>query len=591
MARRYHSAVARHSGCHHTKVKRLTIQMPRQTPSASDFTVVVKSSAVANNIASLPAGSMAAARAVSSASSSSRGALSAVGAIIRQSAAAKANIPTLPRAVVVKPKPDPRLKGIELASASFAVIGRDVFLGKYYKTGELQWLVTLTGVDTETTRGTAADVDGNVFITGTYDSNTITIKDTTNAVYTLTRQTAVTHSFVVMFNTLGVFQWSAKLSSTTAKDIAVDSKSNVYIVSAVGAGGAIYDKNNAIFSTLQAGYSIVKYNADGTGGWTWKVPDPYNDFEFPLTVDKDDNVIHLMRLYGNGAVSVKDRGLQTGINLTGSSIYTMKLNTSTGKVDWVSGIGTSGENGSNRALAADNGGNIYVAFHDRNGSVSVRNVGLSTGSLFSVTDSNPNYTDAYVVKYNNNGTPQWIVRIKQTSTSAILQNEVFSYGSIDCDSDGNVFIAGAFASSVIEFINGDGSTSSTTVTNAQSNSTYDVLLAKFNSAGILQWVARMGGSGNDSDAGVRVDQTTGGVYLAAYASGSGTITDGLGNTSSTNVSSKPIIMKFASNGALLWKAHESQSSWGAPRTAVDPYGNYYYGSHSQSGITIINTKM
>ena len=58
--------------------------MPKQTPSASDFTSVVRSSAVANNIASLPSGSALAARAIASASTVSRTPLSTIASIVKQ---------------------------------------------------------------------------------------------------------------------------------------------------------------------------------------------------------------------------------------------------------------------------------------------------------------------------------------------------------------------------------------------------------------------------------------------------------------------------------------------------------------------------
>ena len=69
--------------------------MPRQTPSASDYTSVVKSSAVANDVASKPAGSPGAARASAAAvrSGGGLGSLGAIGSIVKQSVVAKSIAP------------------------------------------------------------------------------------------------------------------------------------------------------------------------------------------------------------------------------------------------------------------------------------------------------------------------------------------------------------------------------------------------------------------------------------------------------------------------------------------------------------------
>lgn len=517
------------------------------------------------------------------------GAFSAIGSIVKQSASAKANIPT-PPTVVVATKQAP-VKGPEIATLTVATVGVfDSFLTKYYKTGELQWAVTVSGAGNETVTGVAADADGNSFVAATYDGD-IVIKDTTQTTYSLGRATAVQHSLVAMYNPVGVLQWRAKLEQVWIRDIAVDSKSNVYLVVWVsGDPSKIYDKSGSSPFASVYGYSIVKYGADGTLGWIWKMPEPYNDYFFPLTVDKNDDVIYTTRIMYNGSVTANDRGLATGITLTSSTIFTMKLKTATGKVDWMAGIGAGSGYTSLRAVATDVDGNIFVGFHDRGSTIEIRNVGVSTGSLFTISDTNANYEDAYVVKYNTSGVAQWIVRIKQTSGSAILQNEAFTYRSIDCDSSGNVYVAGTFVSSVIEFINGNGSTSSTTLTNRAGNAR-DIFLAKFNSAGTLQWASRVGSLYEDNDVSVRVDRTTDEAYLAGYIDGEATVTDGLGGSSIISTAKgNYFILKFKSNGAIAWKTVNA-SPYAAQRIATDAYGNLFYGSRFTGGGITLNTKL
>ena len=79
--------------------------MPRQTPSASDYTSVVKSSAVANDVASKPAGTPGAAKAARAAVRGGGGlaSLGAIGSIVKHSTVAKSNT-SPPLRVVVTPK-------------------------------------------------------------------------------------------------------------------------------------------------------------------------------------------------------------------------------------------------------------------------------------------------------------------------------------------------------------------------------------------------------------------------------------------------------------------------------------------------------
>lgn len=571
--------------------------MPKQAASASEFTSVVKSAAVANNIASLPAGSLLAARATASAASVSRTPLSAIASIVKQTSVAKSIEPPVVKVAVI-PKPDITLKRGELASASFTVVGRDMFLAKYYKTGELQWMVTITGGGNDTVRGTATDVDGNVYIVGNFRDDTLLFKDTTNTTHTLANGNATSaHSFIAKFDTLGVLQWKARIIIPSGgvahgmQELVVDSQSNVYFVSGSNAATAFYDKNDALqFTTTGAYYGITKYNADGTYGWLWRMTYPHNA-EFPLAIDSEGNLIHYWQWVGPVTLTVNNRDGTTGITLNSSSLYVMKLNPTTGKIVWMSGTSASGENNSARAIATDKDNNIYVGFHDRNATILIRDVNASSGSLISFNTSSANFTDAYMVKYNSSGTAQWVVKVRQKTGAAVATWETIDYRSIDTDSEGNVYFTGLFYSSELGFENGNGTVSSTTLTNADaSGENADIFVAKFDSAGTLLWAARIGHSWNDSIPSLRVDRASNQVYVSLFASGSGTITDGLGTSTSTGVYSRMLLIKFSTNGAVLWKASNA-SAWGNPRISTDSFGNLFYGSATQGDPTTVFTKM
>lgn len=573
--------------------------MPRQTPSASDFTTVVKSAAVANNIASLPAGSMGAARAMSSAAGSiSMGAFSAMGAVIKQSASAKANIPPPSRAIVVV-KPDPKLKRTEFASLTMpgAPVDRDVFVAKYYKTGELQWMITVRGDAFVPLRGIATDIDGNVIVTGGFTSNILTIRDSSGNQTTLTRATTTQHTFVIVFDTLGILQWKAKLENVSPGDVVVDSKRNVYVhVYPVSSTSLAHSGAAGGPLALTGGSSIIHYEPNGTVKWAWSVMN--TDAGAYIEIDSNDDLIYTNHLIYPASRTANDLGSATGITLTDANLFIMKLRPSTGKAIWMTTINHEGDSHhTHSVVGSDSLGNIFVGFEQRDYTSRIRNVGVSTGSLFTMTSVSNSIFDTFLVKYNTNGLAQWVIRIKQSLATA-HGNETLDYRSVDGDSQGNVYVGGRFASGVVGFVNADGNESPITLTNSAAGG-FDIFLAKFNSDGILQWAASAGTIFADTSPRVRVDRSSGEVYWAGYVARTSsylssfrvaTLADPTGVTTNQLGDERTFVMKFSSEGAILWRATNNQGL-GGPMISADPYGNVFMGSTSRVTNTTVLTKM
>ena len=470
-------------------------------------------------------------------------------------------------------------------------------------------MITASGSGGDGIRGTATDKDGNVYLYGPFRTSAMTIRDTTNTTYTIEIGSSTRiHSYLVKFNTLGVLQWRARMIIPTGtdgvietSDAVVDSSSNVYILSqSTGGTTEFRDKDDVVSLTRPAAYyGIAKYNADGTFGWFWSIPAPYNDYEFPLAIDKDDNLIHSWRRTTNGAFALRNRDGSTwrGTDLTSSAIYTAKLNPTSGIALWAVGISGTG-NTSLRHVATDKDGNIYVAFHDRdNSSGLIRDVNTSTGSVFTYTTSSTSTTDAFIVKYNSSGTPQWYIQFNETSGAAGKSNEEFAYKSLACDSQGNLYACGTFSSSVIQIRNGDGTISGTTLT---TTGNYDAFVVKCNSAGILQWAVRIGSTTVDNSLGIAVDLTTDDVVCGYRSNGTSAITDGLGVLSSS-FTDGAYTMKFkGTDGTLLWRARinagfefgNAVTHWfyGLNKISTDPYGNVFHGGASDFPLSTVFTK-
>ena len=104
-----------------------------------------------------------------------------------------------------------------------------------------------------------------------------------------------------------------------------------------------------------------------------------------------------------------------------------------------------------------------------------------------------NFT-SFVAKYNAAGVVQWAARLGGSADDYA--------NSVTVDLTGNVIVAGSYASSPLTIYNSDGSAFATTLSNSGS---YDSFIAKYNSAGIVQWVARQAGTADDAGYSVAVD--------------------------------------------------------------------------------------
>jgi outer membrane protein assembly factor BamB len=158
-------------------------------------------------------------------------------------------------------------------------------------------------------------------------------------------------------------------------------------------------------------------------------------------------------------------------------------------------------------------------------------------------DSFNGVTAMLTTKYNSAGVMQW----KKTLRSSGITNIGYA-GALD--SSANVYNVG--------YTNQSG--------------TNDVLFAKYNSSGTLQWQKRLGGAGSDVGYGVTVD-SSGNIYIA-------------GTTGDQSGSGRGIVAKYNSSGTLQWQKNiipNLTSETSAYCITVDSSGNVYVGGMVSAG--------
>ena len=115
--------------------------------------------------------------------------------------------------------------------------------------------------------------------------------------------------------------------------------------------------------------------------------------------------------------------------------------------------------------------------------------------------------DAFIAKYNAAGVVQWVARQAGTGSDT-------AYG-VTADSSGNVIVAGYYGSALTIY-NADGQQFGTTL--ALTGGSYDAFIAKYNAAGVVQWVAQQVGTGPDIALAVTVDSSGNVIVAGSYGS-------------------------------------------------------------------------
>ena len=209
----------------------------------------------------------------------------------------------------------------------------------------------------------------------------------------------------------------------------------------------------------------------------------------------------------------------------------------TDRVAWATRISGSGHDLA-YGVATDLSNNILVSGR----------YGTLTSTAFAAIGSNltlaqQNIDNTYLIKYSPLGTPLWV---------ATMYTSTFSHGfAVATDSSGNVFMTGNYASAPT-FYNPDRSS---TITLPFLSST-DIFVAKYSSAGIVQWAAQITGGGGDHGYGVATD--SGGNVLVTGTS-AGPIfynSSGVSNVSLTAAggTGDAFLAKYSSTGNVVWAA-------------------------------------
>jgi len=360
----------------------------------------------------------------------------------------------------------------------------DAYVMKTDAGGNFVWAKSIGGPGGEVAFSIDVDVNGNVYISGSFEQNADF--DSGPGTYTLTAKT-VRDMFICKLDPSGNLMWAVAIPGLAvdgANFLATDDFGNVYM-SGNFTGSVDFDPGPGSFVQATAGIAftdifILKLDADGNFIWAKHLPTNNSSFVFAVAVDGSGNVYTSGDFAGTvdfdpapGEYLLTSEGENDG--------FILKIDAD-GNFQWaVSFGGTKMDDAT--AITIDDFGNVYT-----------------TGGFTGTVDFDPgpgiqmlNSADAtpvsYIMKLDPSGHFIWAKKIGNALSRVM---------DIFVNDAGDVYATGFFR----ETFDFDPGSSSDDLT---ANET-DMFVAKFSTDGVFEWSQQVTGPGLDYGLGLTVDK-------------------------------------------------------------------------------------
>jgi len=356
----------------------------------------------------------------------------------------------------------------------------DIFLVKYDCSGNVLWAISMGGTNRDFANSIAVDASGNIFITGYFDSPTLSFGNTT---LTNAGGGGLFDMFLAKYDTNGNALWAKSAGSTggdKSNSVAVDLAGNIYI-------GGWYNSSTINFDTISlsnTGLFLTKYDTNGNVLWAKCADAPNGGIINSIAVDAGGN-IWATGQFTNSTIIF---GSTILTNAGTSNILLLKFDTN-GNVIWAKREGSINSDIAT-SITTDASGNGIISGYFQSPSIS-----FDTITLFNTN------SDIFLTKYDANGNVKW--------AKSPIGTNLDTPSAVASDILGDIYMAGKFYSPTLIF-------GSTTLINADnSTNTRDVFIAKYDSLGNPIWAKSCGGMELDDATSIAVNNLNN-IYLAGW---------------------------------------------------------------------------
>jgi uncharacterized delta-60 repeat protein len=348
------------------------------------------------------------------------------------------------------------------------------------------WTRLVGGRPTEGANALTTGTDGSIYMAGESNSTTLdgqTIRGSRDG-------------FITKYNPDGTKAWTRLVGESgydAATALTTGTDGSMYVSGTTG-GSTTFDGQTNSGGIIDS--FITKYNPDGTKAWTRLVGGSGRENASALTTGTDGSIY----VAGSTDSTTLDGQTRSGIY---SDAFITKYNPD-GTKAWTRLVG--GEDlDTATGLTTATDGSIYVS-------------GYTKSTTLDGQTNSGDY-DAFITKYNPDGTKAWTRLVGESGSDAAT--------ALTTGTDGSMYVIGI--------------TNSTTFDGQTTSGDYDAFITKYNPDGTKAWTRLTGGGMNDYASALTVG-TDGGIYV------SGTTDFTLdGQTAVTG-----FVTKYNSDGTKAW---------------------------------------
>lgn len=380
---------------------------------------------------------------------------------------------------------------------------KNCYVAKYNSVGALQWVKQVVDAATPSLNFSITpikirvDGSGNIILVGKFNGTA----SISGASYT---SIGFSDNFILKYNNAGVLQWFvtsgySPFQAHTPNSVITDAANNIYVVG--NFSGNMNCSGTILTAIGSTDTFFIKYNSAGVQQWVKQIGavGKYTG-SYSIATDGSNNIFVTGNFYGTtdfGGTSLTASAGATGYDF---DLFIAKYSTSDATLQWVkkttNGSPTQSQGKYFSEIAADVSGNVFVTGTFAQ-TIDFGGISLSAIGTLAV----------FTAFYDNLGTLQWV---KQAGAPDFLHNQASEGLAIDASN--NVYITyGMFGN-----VNFDG-----TIINPI-NGAGDLLIAKYNSAGVIQWIRHAGaasGSNQTEGRNIALDNS-GTIYVVGGFQGS-----------------------------------------------------------------------